>query len=142
MATTMESQHFQPEPRPSTETDRRHLLSQSESTSRATSIYDSGEQTPRAHSPPPAYDDKRRATVDVPVIERPYRGFPSEAAYLAAFAEWAESKRYVQQDTNLVGFYGETTMAEYASRPKVELGLSKKWRERKARKEARRASAI
>lgn len=123
----------QPSPRPSTETDRRHLLSPSQ----ATSLYDS-DQTPRAS----LEQQPRRGTVADPTLQHPYRGFPSEAAYLQALHEWAESKKYVQQDKNLVGFYGETTMQEYAARPRQEFGLSKRWREHKAKKEARRASAI
>ncbi|KAF2168149.1 hypothetical protein M409DRAFT_53459 [Zasmidium cellare ATCC 36951] len=124
-------------PRPSTETDRRHLLSPSG----ATSLLSSTQTTPRAslENPP----QLRRGTLaDPSTTQHPYRGFPSEAAYLAAFNEWAESKKYVQHDTNLVGFYGETTMQEYAARPRQEFGLSKRWRERKAKKEARRASAV
>ncbi|KAK4550864.1 hypothetical protein LTR36_000444, partial [Oleoguttula mirabilis] len=67
----------------------------------------------------------------------PYKGFPSEAHYLAALHEWAESKKYIQTtDTTLYGFYGENTIEDYASRPKIEgLGLRRKWR---ARKEAKR----
>ncbi|KAK4504926.1 hypothetical protein PRZ48_002889 [Zasmidium cellare] len=122
-------------PRPSTETDRQHLL-------KPTSFYSpSSETTPRASTDTL---QPRRGTLADPttITQHPYRGFPSEAAYLAAFNEWAESKRYVQPDTNLVGFYGETTMQEYAARPRQEFGLSKRWRERKAKREARRASAI
>jgi hypothetical protein len=38
----------------------------------------------------------------------------------------------------LTGFFGNTTMQELASRPGVEIGLKKKWRERKARKEEKK----
>lgn len=71
---------------------------------------------------------------------KPYKGFPSEQAYLRALNEWADSKRYIQPDAGLVGFYGTTTMEQYASRPKVELGITRRWKERKAKKEERRRS--
>ena len=70
----------------------------------------------------------------VDTAPKPYKGFPSEEAYLEALREWAETKKYVNYDTSLVGFYGQTSMQELASRPKMELGLKRKMRERKARK--------
>lgn len=73
--------------------------------------------------------------------QKPYRGFPSEQAYLRALNEWADSKRYIQPDAGLVGFYGTTTMEQYASRPKVELGITRRWKERKAKKEERGRSS-
>ncbi|KAK6004680.1 hypothetical protein QM012_008542 [Aureobasidium pullulans] len=45
-----------------------------------------------------------------------YRGFPSEAAYLAALTEWAEHKKYVQPSEDaqtLTGFFGYKTMEDY-----------------------------
>lgn len=65
---------------------------------------------------------------------QPYRGFPSEAAYLAALQEWADSKKYVEPGMGLVGFYGRVTSEEYARKPRVELGLSRKvrgWRRKR-----------
>jgi hypothetical protein len=129
-------------PRKSTETERRHLLSPSVAPSESASMvytpseYD-GDRTPRAASPAPT---ARRETLADPTAvaqPRPYRGFPSEEAYLDALREWAESKKYIYHETALNGFYGHTTMAEYASRPKIEmsLGIKEKWRARKARKE-------
>ncbi|CAK4031137.1 Hypothetical predicted protein [Lecanosticta acicola] len=70
-----------------------------------------------------------------------YKGFPSEEAYLAALREWVESKKYIQTDATMVGYYGTTTMDEYASRPKVELGWSRRWKERKVRKDAARRNS-
>ena len=101
---------------------------------------DDGDRTPRAHSPALSTSTahERRATIAAPTT---YKGFPSEAHYLAALNEWAESKKYVQStDTTLLGFFGETTLEEYAKRPGVEgLGLRKKW---KARKEARQEAKM
>ncbi|EME47129.1 hypothetical protein DOTSEDRAFT_20936 [Dothistroma septosporum NZE10] len=86
---------------------------------------EAGTRTPHALSLAPTLVETRTT----------YRGFSSEAAYLAAFNEWAESKRYIQQeDTALIGFYGTTTMEEFAARPRIEFGLSKKWKQRKEKK--------
>jgi hypothetical protein len=51
---------------------------------------------------------------------------------------WAESKRYVENESALVGFYGETTMTDYCARPRVEFGFKKMMRERKEKKTAAR----
>ena len=145
-------------PRASTETDRRHLLADSVSPSESASIisdYTDGERTPRAHSPvrasvsggslsqvriPAGQSHERRKTLaDAAPASKPYRGFSSEAQYLEALQEWAEEKKYIYHDTRLTGFYGKTTMEEYASRPPVETGLKKKWKARKARKEEQKA---
>lgn len=45
-----------------------------------------------------------------------YKGFPSEAAYIAALTEWAEHKKYVQpseEAQTLTGFFGYKTMEDY-----------------------------
>ncbi|CAD0100304.1 unnamed protein product [Aureobasidium mustum] len=45
-----------------------------------------------------------------------YKGFPSEAAYIAALTEWAEHKKYVQpseEAQTLSGFFGYKTMEDY-----------------------------
>lgn len=111
--------------RRSQETERRHLLAPSGTTTpAATSVVDlsTGNTTPRARSP---------------AREESYRGFPSKAAYLEALQQWADGKKYLEPDTGLQGFYGAVTMEEYARRPglKVEgLGLRRKvkgWRERR-----------
>jgi hypothetical protein len=66
-----------------------------------------------------------------------YRGFPSEADYLAALRAWAEEKQYVQFDTALVGWYGTKPKADYLSKP-GGLGLRKKSNPQK--EEKRRAT--
>ena len=132
-------------PRSSTQTDRRHLLSDSVAPSSAASIItvDDGDRTPRAHSPAP-YDKRfripagqRRDTIADPTrAPNPYRGFPSEEHYLAALRDWADSKKFMEPvDTTLYGFYGPTSLQDYANKPPVEIGLKRKW---KARKEAKR----
>jgi hypothetical protein len=85
-----------------------------------------------------------QSSTDVPVtapvgvpVQTPYRGFPSEAAYLAALRAWAEEKEYVQFDTALIGWYGRKTKEDYLSQP--GLGLRKK---AKARKEEKRRAAM
>lgn len=55
--------------------------------------YEDGDRTPRGRSP------LRFASITTP---RSYRGFPSEAHYLAALQEWADSKKYLEPETRLV----------------------------------------
>ncbi|KAK5729884.1 hypothetical protein LTR17_011523 [Elasticomyces elasticus] len=139
--------------------DRRHLLSNSVAPSSAASIVTDisdgdGDRTPRAHSPAPSYrltDDRyrvpssqRRDTIaDPTTIPQPYKGFPSEAHYLAALHAWAEGKKYIEPtETSLYGFYGHTSLQEYASKPPMETGLRRKWRARKeAKKEQKQEQA-
>ncbi|KAK5108828.1 hypothetical protein LTR62_007802 [Meristemomyces frigidus] len=160
MATTLSST-YDLNPRNSAETERRYLLADSVAPSESASIItdlgdDGGDRTPRAHSPAPPTAQQainqrfripatttastnpleRRETISAP-SQQPYRGFPSEAHYLAALHQWAEGQKYVQvADSPLVGFYGHTSLGEYAARPGLELGIKRKWR---ARREARLA---
>ena len=123
MASSRHNHSF--EPRKSTETDQRHLLSDSVAPSESASMitdYEDGDRTPRARSP------IRGASTAT------YKGFQSEAHYLAALEEWAESKRYLEPETRLIGFYGPKSMEWYASQPGVEIGLKRKWKARKQRK--------
>ncbi|KXS96027.1 hypothetical protein AC578_3922 [Pseudocercospora eumusae] len=69
---------------------------------------------------------------------QPYRGFASKAEYLAALHEWAESKRYNQPDTSIVGFYGDTTLETLASKPRMEFGISRRIKQRKASAEKKK----
>ena len=102
-------------PRTSQETERRHLLSPSQTTTPVASILDfdhqstpnSGQTTPRARSLAPTETTQTQQQQG-----QTYRGFPSEAAYLEALRQWAESKKYVQPELGLRGFYGEVTMEE------------------------------
>ncbi|KAI4839899.1 hypothetical protein E4T44_07989 [Aureobasidium sp. EXF-8845] len=60
-----------------------------------------------------------------------YKGFPSEAAYIAALTEWAEHKKYVQpseEAQTLSGFFGYKTIEEYTE------GVEQKDRMRARRK--------
>lgn len=158
MATTLAPHFTRQQPRSSAETDRRHLLADSVAPSAATSVIDyapselgDGDRTPRAHSPSPPQapstfripaGERRDTIADPSAAPRPYKGFPSEAHYLAALHDWAESKKYIQpSDATLYGFFGPISMEEYASRPKIEgLGLKKKWRARKEAKEEARTA--
>ncbi|KAK1817841.1 hypothetical protein LTR12_007712 [Friedmanniomyces endolithicus] len=145
------------QPRSSTETDRRHLLADSVAPSRATSIFTAdGDRTPRAHSPAPSdrathasnsfkipatggHPHPRRDTIaDPSPAPQPYRGFPSEAHYLAALHAWADQQRYVDPGkTTLYGFYGHQSLQDYASKPPIEIGIRRKWRERREAKKER-----
>jgi len=146
MATTLQNPRFN-NPRPSTETDRRQLLAESTAPSETSSIYTAtdGDRTPRASSPARSTQTQTQRQTHTrhqsmaspaPSQSQSYRGFPSQAAYLSALQQWADSKKYLEPlDTGLKGFYGETTMEDYAARPKAfqgeGLGLKKKWRARK-----------
>ncbi|KAK0336470.1 hypothetical protein LTR91_015529 [Friedmanniomyces endolithicus] len=143
------------QPRSSTETDRRHLLADSVAPSRAASfITNDGDRTPRAHSPAPSdcptdapssfkipggHPHPRRDTIaDPSPAPQPYRGFPSEAHYLAALHAWADQQRYVDPGkTTLYGFYGHQSLQDYASKPPMEIGIRRKWRERREAKKER-----
>jgi hypothetical protein len=136
-----------PQPsRLSKETERRHLLSDSHSIAPSDSLSQlepfDGDRTPRAGSPARAESQSlHRGTIGDIATSGPtagYRGFPTEAHYLAALRSWADSKRYVENESALVGFYGETTMTEYCERPRVEFGFKKLLRERKQRMTAAR----
>lgn len=69
-----------------------------------------------------------------------YRGaYASEEAYLAALRKWASSKQYYQPgelshdgDNGLVGFYGPTTLEEYAARPTLAAEIRQRRDERRA----------
>jgi hypothetical protein len=140
------------QPRTSSETDRRHLLADSVAPSETSSIITDGDRTPRAHSPAPSTDTQRRfripanterrGTIADPTTtpnQQPYKGFPSEAHYLAALSAWADSKKYVEPtEMSLHGFYGHTTMQEIAARPGQDFGIKRKWREIKEARGARR----
>ncbi|KAK1072014.1 hypothetical protein LTR12_003418 [Friedmanniomyces endolithicus] len=146
------------QPLSSTETDRQHLLADSVAPSRAASfITNDGDRTPRAHSPAPSHlptdhpsafkipaastghPHPRRDTIaDPSPAPQPYRGFPSEAHYLAALHAWADQQRYVDPGkTTLYGFYGHQSLQDYASKPPMEIGIRRKWRERREAKKER-----
>ncbi|KJX96115.1 hypothetical protein TI39_contig831g00012 [Zymoseptoria brevis] len=135
----MAASHMDAAPRRSTDTAQRHLLAESIAPSESASQRDmdfSGELTPRAQSPARTLTDQTTHVRNV----RPYRGFASEAEYLAALNAWAESKKYVQQESNLVGFYGHTTVEELANRPRIQFGISKLLKGRKEKKKAKQGS--
>lgn len=144
--------------RPSTETERRALLS---TTTPSTTSFKqtssshptNGEETPRANSPAPSWRSASTATTlatrqssIATIAPTPYKGFPSEAAYLRALEEWAEEKKYIQpsdESHTLSGWYGTKTMDDYIEgqdKP-PELGLRKKWRARKEERARRKSAA-
>lgn len=69
--------------------------------------------------PSPAPSSQTTASTILPTYAQTgsYKGFPSEAAYLAALTEWAETKKYIQpseEGQTLSGFFGYKTMEEYS----------------------------
>lgn len=146
MATKPLQHHFTFHPRSSTDTDRRHLLqpdslAPSETTSIVTAT--DGDCILWDHSP--ASPQPSRRETELAPSSRPYRGFPSEAHYLAALRAWAESRQYADPfETGLIGFYGTSTMGEMASKPPPTfegLHLKEKWRARRERKKEAAAEA-
>ena len=94
------------------------------------------------HKEPDASPSQSTAEIpDTPSVavpmQTPYRGFPSEADYLAALRAWAQEKEYIQLDTALIGWYGQKTQEYYLSQP--GLGLRKK---AKAQKEEKHRATI
>ena len=125
------------------ESDRQHLLADTilppphSSAASFVSVATITDHKERNASPSPSTTKiPDTASIVVP-MQTPYRGFPSEADYLAALHAWAKEKEYVQFDTALIGFYGRKTQEDYLSQP--GLGLRKK---AKARKEEKRRATI
>jgi len=142
MATTYIPNNLVIEPRKSTETeDRRYLLADSIAPSESASmIYDiegEGDRTPRARSPNRASGRPASLRSVATTVTTSYRGFPSEAEYIAALEQWADQYRYNVPEKALIGFFGKNTAEELASRPAPQIGLRKKLRERKERKVAK-----
>jgi hypothetical protein len=125
------------------ESDRQHLLADtilppphSSAASFVSVATITDHKEPDASPSQSTIDIPNPASIAVPV-QTPYRGFPSEAEYLAALRAWAKEKEYVQFDTALIGWYGQKTGEYYLSQP--GLGLRKK---AKARKEEKRRATI
>jgi len=84
------------------------------------------------------HDNDDRETASMYSVEiqqptkKPYRGYESEDAYLAALRAFLEEKQYIQMDTALVGWYGKHTMAERIA----EMGPGPSFRFRKSSKDA------
>lgn len=100
-------------------------------------------QDPRTSTedPPPAYSEEPAHIYDnqckLHDHRNTYKGFPSREAYLAALNEWAETQKYLPVgDNGVTGFYGATTLEEYARKEaKVEMSLgSALWRKMRRRK--------
>jgi hypothetical protein len=125
------------------ESDRQHLLADtilppphSSAASFVSVATITDHKEPDASPSQSATDIPNAASIAVPV-QTSYRGFPSEAEYLAALRAWAKEKEYVQFDTALIGWYGRKTKEDYLNQP--GLGLRKK---AKARKEEKRRATI
>ncbi|KAI5237517.1 hypothetical protein E4T42_09201 [Aureobasidium subglaciale] len=80
-----------------------------------------------ARPPSPAPSTQTTASTILPTYAQTgsYKGFPSEAAYMAALTEWAETKKYIQpseEGQTLTGFFGCKTMDEYHDGMKTQKG--------------------
>lgn len=133
--------------RPSTESDRKHLLAPP---SRPASLYTNNIdplQTPSQSTTHPDSTSSRlersQSTPNATTATQPYRGFSSEEAYLSALREWVLSKTYYESDYQLVGFYGGRRSSEYISSNGGPRALSKEERAReKERKEKAKLERI
>lgn len=156
MSTKMHIANFE-EPRSSSETEQRYLLAESicpsESASAITDVYGDGDRTPRARSPTREAETTvatghRHQSIAAPEqahTQGQYHGFKSEQAYLDALRSWAESRRYTTpSETSIIGFYGTTSMDEYASRPPAlqPLGIRKKWKSLKASRQEQKVKKL
>ncbi|KAI4719563.1 hypothetical protein E4T48_04250 [Aureobasidium sp. EXF-10727] len=84
-----------------------------------------------ARPPSPTPSTQTTASTILPTYAETgsYKGFPSEAAYIAALTEWAEYKKYVQpseEAQTLSGFFGYKTMDEYTGGPKAPRAARRK----------------
>ena len=69
-----------------------------------------------------------------------YGIYGSEAEYLAALKAWVQEKAFVEpSETTLVGFYGKTTMEEYANKPG---GVRTSCRDKKGQKVGAQAQVL
>jgi hypothetical protein len=62
------------------------------------------------------------ASIDTLVADTSYRGYASHDEYLQALKEWADSKRYYENDVQLNGFYGTKTSEYYRNKPGLRGG--------------------
>ena len=112
-------------PRQSTDTTTHHPIIAGPSSSSSSSSSSSASPT-----------QATKATTTQP---QPYRGFPSQEAYLEALRTWVQQRECAQLDTALIGWYGSKTTEDYMNRTDVDLnlGLRNKLREMKREKQRR-----
>lgn len=129
--------------RMSFESDRQRLLAETplpipdSSAASFVSVATVTDRKDRDVSPSTSTADIPDTASNIAPSSTPYRGFPSEAAYLAALRAWAEEREHVQLDTALVGWYGTKTKEHYLSQPGLDLRSKFK-----ARKEEKRRATI
>ncbi|KAH0382128.1 hypothetical protein KCU92_g6586, partial [Aureobasidium melanogenum] len=73
-----------------------------------------------------------------------YKGFSSEAAYIAALTEWAEHKKYVQpseEAQSLSGFFGYKTMEDYTG-PRTPRDESRMTRRKSSQSQGQRGGFV
>lgn len=143
--------------RGSLESDRRHLLDDNVSIA-ASSLSPNARDNKsysNATTPRASFDTTRRATISSispdansidsiasgpPPGPKPFRGFPSEEAYLKALKDWVEEKSFIHLDTSLQGWYGTKTQEYYLNQPDGGSGLRTMLREKREAKKQRRAT--
>jgi len=125
--------------------ENRPLLAASTAPSRAESIRsfvtDNESQIDRITPVPSGQKNRSLSAPAIPVHKRPYRGYESEEAYLAAFTEFLKEKEYFETDMQLTGFYGRKTMADYLKEPGGFRVQSKKERVRDREKQRLKGAA-
>lgn len=125
--------------------ENRPLLVASVAPSRAESIRsfvtDKESQIDRIAPLPSGQRDRSQSEPAIPVMKKPYRGYESEDAYLAAFEEFLKEKEYFVTDMQLTGFYGKKTMEDYLKEPGGCRTRCKKERKREREKQRLRGAA-
>jgi hypothetical protein len=129
------------------ESDRRHLLAPSiapsVATSRAPSIKSvkfAGESSNENGKVINISDESEGSSSSDSNVPRPYRGFPSQEAYLAALLEFGREKQYFETEQRLIGFYGTKTVEDRLREGGGHRSKSKA--ARKAEKERRKSEQL
>ncbi|KAI5196677.1 hypothetical protein E4T39_07690 [Aureobasidium subglaciale] len=112
---TTQNHYSNTQPQSQTSTSEREYYSKTSTTTTTTTTTAIPDY---ARPPSPTPSTQTTASTILPTYAQTgsYKGFPSEAAYMAALTEWAETKKYIQPSEDghtLTGFFGCKTMNDY-----------------------------
>ena len=127
--------------RESIESDRRGLLQPHPSRPASvlsTTTQDTQDTQATISTVRPSEARRSQSTPEISTQPQPFRGFPSEDAYLDALRAWAKSKQYFESDGQMVGFYGTKTAEDYINAPGG--GIRSKSKAQRRREKERRQS--
>jgi hypothetical protein len=138
---------------PFLDSDRRHLLAPSIAPSVAPSIapsvassrpqsivsFECDDDTESQSGQPPNHQTHTKRGPNTP-----YKGYPSEAAYLKALIEFGKESAYFESEDPLIGFYGTKTSEDYLreyAEAKAQRNAAKA-RRRAEKEEAKRRKSL